>query len=66
VSITGTNLFSGNGQVVVYFGATFASTSCSSQTVCTATVPGLGAPGTVSVTVHTDAGTSNGVPFAFK
>jgi hypothetical protein len=67
IVITGTNLFSSTGQVLAYFGSEVAPTACSSQTSCTATVPpATGNTNQVDVTVRTDAGSSNGVPFTYQ
>lgn len=67
VSITGTNLFSGSGQVLAYFGGVVAPTACPSESSCTATVPPPPAGSNrVEVTVTTDAGSSNGVPFTYQ
>lgn len=67
VTITGTNLFSGSGQVLAYFGGVVAPTACPSESSCTATVPPAPAGSNrVDVTVTTDAGSSNGVPFTYQ
>lgn len=66
VLVQGTGLYSATGQVVVRFGGRPAPTDCASQTLCTATVPALGAPGTVSVTVTIQSGTSNAIPFDYR
>jgi hypothetical protein len=64
VAVTGTGFFSPDGSVLVAFGGTTAPTSCSSQTACRATVPS--GTGVVVVTVTTQKGTSNGVPFTYQ
>lgn len=64
VQISGSNLFSPDGQVLAHFGGQVAPTSCSSQTTCSAVAP-AGA-GRVQVTVTTAAGTSNPVWFSYS
>ena len=65
VTIEGSGLFSADGQVAAYFNGQVVPTTCPSQTSCTATVP-AGAPGPETVTVSTDAGTSNGLTFTYQ
>lgn len=66
VMVRGANLFSPDGEVVVRFDGQSAPTNCATQTICTATVPDLGASGTVQVTVTTQSGTSNVLDFAYS
>ncbi|MHB8680937.1 MAG: IPT/TIG domain-containing protein [Acidimicrobiales bacterium] len=66
VVVSGTKLFSPNGNVQVRFGPVTAPTSCHSETSCTATVPSGLTAGTVTVTVSTASGVSNGVPFTYR
>ncbi len=66
VTITGTNLFSSNGQVLAYFGGVVAPTACPSVSSCTATVPQSPTGGRVDVTIKTSAGSSNGEPFTYQ
>ena len=66
VVISGTDLYSSNGEVVAYFGTTSAPTSCSSTTSCSATVPDLGSgSASTTVTIRTASGTSNGLAFSY-
>jgi hypothetical protein len=66
VVLHGTGFYSPDGQVTAYFGAAPAPTSCTNQTTCAVTVPDLGpAPATVTLTVVTSSGTSNGEPFDY-
>ena len=64
VQISGSKLFSSDGQVLAHFGGQVAPTSCSSQTSCTAVAPA--GTGRVQVTVTTAAGTSNPVWFSYS
>jgi len=67
VIISGANLFSADGQILAHFGSQVASTSCPTQNSCTVTVPApSGATARVLVTVSTQAGTSNGLWFAYQ
>jgi hypothetical protein len=68
VDITGSELYSPNGgTVVAAFGGKVAPTYCGTQDSCLVTVPDLGpSPSTVPLTVTTDAGTSNELPFAYQ
>jgi len=65
VTIEGSGLFSADGQVAAHFNGQVVPTACPSQTSCTATVP-AGSPGPETVTVSTDAGTSNGLTFTYQ
>ena len=66
VVVSGSGLFSSNGEVLAYFGGQAAPTSCASQTSCTVTVPDLGAGrSTVPLTVVTDNGRSNALTFSY-
>lgn len=67
VTLTGANLFSPNGNVLVSFGGTPAQTRCPTEQRCTATVP-KPAPGTrsTSVRVRTAGGLSNALVFSFR
>ncbi|MHB8263480.1 MAG: IPT/TIG domain-containing protein [Acidimicrobiales bacterium] len=64
VTIMGTNFLTASASTIVDFGSTPAtSVTCSSTTSCTGVSPT--GTGTVSVTVATSAGTSNGVSFTY-
>ncbi len=66
VTISGTNLFSANGQVQATFDGQQAPTSCPTETSCSVIVPALpGGPHTVVVTVSTESGTSNALTFSY-
>jgi hypothetical protein len=66
VTVSGSNLFSGDGYVQASFDTQAAPTSCSSQTTCTVVVPMLsGFPRDVQVTVTTETGTSNAMTFYY-
>jgi len=66
VVVSGSGLYSSNGQVVAYFGSARAPTSCSSQTSCTVTVPDLGtSAATVPLTIVTTQGRSNALTFTY-
>jgi len=67
VTLTGTGLFSADGVITVTFGSAQAPVSCPSDNTCHATVPSpaSSSSGTVSVTVKTQSGTSNGVAFSY-
>jgi hypothetical protein len=67
VGIAGSNLMSADGQVLAHFGDVVAPTSCPSSTSCSATVPSPSSPtAPVEVTVSTQAGTSNALPFTYR
>lgn len=67
VVISGTDLFSADGVVQVFFGTQDAPVRCPSQTSCTAVVPELPGPArTLPVTVSTEAGTSNALSFSYQ
>ncbi|MHB1445157.1 MAG: IPT/TIG domain-containing protein [Acidimicrobiales bacterium] len=67
ITLSGTGFFSPTGQIVAYFGLRPAPTVCPSPTTCRASVPprSPGSPRTVSVTVTTGAGRSNGMEFSY-
>lgn len=66
VVVSGTGLVSSNGEVVAYFGGSAAPTSCSTQTSCTVSVPGLGTgPSRVPLTIVTAKGRSNSLAFSY-
>jgi hypothetical protein len=67
VVLAGSGLFSADGDVTAYFGGAPAPTSCPTQTSCTVTVPDLGlSPTSVTITVVTSSGPSNGASFAYQ
>jgi hypothetical protein len=67
VVVSGSNFMSADGLVEARFGGQVAPTSCPVQTSCTLTVPVMtGPPTAVTVTITTDAGTSNGVTFDYS
>jgi IPT/TIG domain len=67
VVVDGSALFSGDGEVVAYFGGTQAPTSCTTRSACHITVPDLGAgPARVRLTVVTTSGRSNALPFTYS
>lgn len=67
VTLSGSNLFSPSGRIVVMFGSTQAGVSCPTQTTCVATVPPANGQGPdTQVTVSTDAGTSAPVRFTYR
>lgn len=66
VTLSGTNLFSPDGQIQAYFDGADAPTSCPVQTTCTVTVPNLpGGPANVPVKVVTEGGDSNTLFFEY-
>lgn len=66
VTVTGSGFLSADGSIVAHVDGQVAPTSCPDQTTCTVTVPSLpGGPGTVPVTVTTDAGTSAPASFSY-
>ncbi len=65
VTVSGSGLYSSSGSVVAYLGGTPASTSCSSQSSCTATIPDLGVPHRTTLSIRTAGGTSNHVAFDY-
>jgi hypothetical protein len=62
VTLNGIRLFSADGLISVDFGQVQAPVRCPSITMCVATVP-VGGTGVVSVTMTTQSGTSNAMPF---
>ena len=67
VTLSGSNLFSSSGRIVVMFGSTQGGVSCPSQTTCQATVPALtGQPSPTSVSITTDSGTSAPLAFTYR
>jgi IPT/TIG domain len=67
VTLDGSNLFSPDGHIVASVGGQPADIRCSTQTSCVLTVPMLTSPpGSILVTMTTQAGTSNPVPFSFE
>jgi IPT/TIG domain len=71
VTLTGRNLFSGNGQIIVRFGTVQAAVACPDRTTCHASVPrqsfnGPAKPTKVQVTLTTDTGTSKPAVFTYR
>jgi IPT/TIG domain len=66
VMVNGSNLFSPDENIQASFGGQPADISCPTQALCMMTVPSLAAPaGTISITVTTEAGTSDAIPFTY-
>ena len=70
VTLTGRNLFSSSGLIIVRFGSAEAGVSCPVRTTCEVTVPsqpgtGAGKPTSVAVTLTTDSATTNPVIFTY-
>jgi IPT/TIG domain len=66
VTVSGTDFLSADGEIVTHFGGQAAATSCPSQTLCLVTVPPLsGSPGSVPVSITTEAGTSATLTFDY-
>ncbi len=66
VMVNGSNLFSPDRNIQASFGGQPADISCPTQASCMMTVPLLAAPaGTISITVTTEAGTSDAIPFTY-
>jgi hypothetical protein len=66
VRVNGSNLFSPDENIQASFGGQPADISCPTQALCMMTVPLLAAPaGTISVTVTTEAGTSDAIRFTY-
>jgi hypothetical protein len=66
VMVNGSNLFSPDENIQASFGGQPADISCPSQALCMMTVPLLAASaGTISITVTTEAGTSDVIPFTY-
>jgi cytoskeletal protein RodZ len=66
VVIRGTNFFSPNGLVLAKVDGQPARTNCPRQTSCTVVMPShAGPPSSVTVTITTEAGTSNALSFAY-
>ncbi|MGC9961087.1 MAG: IPT/TIG domain-containing protein [Acidimicrobiales bacterium] len=64
--VHGTNFFSPNGLVLAHVGGFPARTVCPAQDVCKVTVPDLaGSRSVVTVTITTEAGTSNAMSFQY-
>jgi hypothetical protein len=64
--VHGTNFFSPNGLVLAHVGGFPARTVCPAQDVCKVTVPDLaGSRSAVTVTITTEAGTSNAMSFQY-
>lgn len=67
VTISGTNLFSADGTILVTFGDRAAPTRCPSERRCLVTVPaGAGAGGTTTVRLRTSQGLSNTLAFRYR
>ncbi len=69
VTLSGRNLVSSNGVIVVRFGATQARVVCPTQTTCQATVPSqvfTGSSRATTVTLSTDRATSKPVVFTYR
>lgn len=67
VTVLGANLFSSSGMVQAMVGGVPAPTSCPSQTMCVVTVPWtLGPPQSLRLSVETEAGRSNALPFSYQ
>jgi hypothetical protein len=67
VVVSGNGLFSADGAITAYLDGQAIPTACASQTSCTITVPDLGSgSSSVTLTIVTSGGTSNGVPFAYS
>jgi hypothetical protein len=67
LTLSGTNLFSPDGQITVMLGNQVAPTSCSTQSTCSVTVPSIpGGQGSIPVSVTTAAGTSNALTFQYQ
>lgn len=66
VTISGANLFSPDGLIQASLGGVGAPVRCPSQRECELTVPaGLGPPRSLTLTIETQAGTSNALPFSY-
>lgn len=66
LTVTGVGLYSPDGLVEARFDGRTAPTSCASTTACTVTVPSLGGGAlTVTVSVTTQAGSSNSLAFRY-
>jgi len=64
VTLTGTNFYTSSNSTQVYFGSTASfSVNCTSSTTCNVVVPS--GSGTVTVTVVTPGGSSNGLNFTY-
>lgn len=67
VVVTGTNLFSADGEILAHFAGAPAPTTCPGQHSCTLVVPvDPTASATVSVTITTQSGTSNALTFTYR
>jgi hypothetical protein len=71
VTLTGRNLYSANGQIILRFGSVQAAVACPDRTTCHATVPrqsfnGPAKPTRVPVTLTTDTGTSKPAVFTYR
>ncbi len=66
VTVTGSNFLSSDGRIVASFDGRVTATSCSTQHVCTVTVPPPSAGETsAQVTITTASGTSNAITFSY-
>lgn len=66
LTISGSGFFSTDGQITAYFGRQPAPTRCATETTCSVTVPDLGtSAASVTITVVTSGGTSNGLAFSY-
>ncbi|HWE65146.1 MAG TPA: IPT/TIG domain-containing protein [Acidimicrobiales bacterium] len=66
ITATGSNFLSSNGSIVASFNGQVTATSCSSEDVCTVTVPPAPAGATSAhVTITTSSGISNAIAFSY-
>lgn len=66
VTVDGSNLFSADASIQAAFAGQPTDIRCPTQTSCMVTVPLLAVPaGSIPVTVTTEAGTSNAIPFSY-
>ncbi|MHB1509223.1 MAG: IPT/TIG domain-containing protein [Acidimicrobiales bacterium] len=66
VVVRGRNFFSANGLVLARVNGQPTQTRCPTQTSCLVTIPKIpGGPSRVTVTITTESGTSNSVPFKY-
>lgn len=67
VVVTGTNLFSADGEILAHFAGAPAPTTCPGQHSCTLVVPAdPTSSATVGVTITTQSGTSNALTFTYR
>jgi hypothetical protein len=66
VTVTGSDFLSSSGRISAEVGGQTASVACPDQTTCTLVIPpAQGTTSAVPVTVTTDSGTSNPLPFTY-